>query len=1002
MPLKKRSTLFTTEMIEAARENQKLYPWAKKMAEQTIKEADEILKIGYERAVELMPSTQLRRSYQINDHDGCPICGMKNYTAGNNYNWSYENPWKLVCPTCQNTFPANDFESYYKSGLDQYGNFHYELADDTLLVNTLYPDKPADHFVDNGLGMTNEENIFYVVIAHCANNMWSHAHNLIRTLRTAYLYTGEQKYADLAIVMLSRLADVYPDMNVDYEVENKSFISCNGGSAGEGKILGRISETYISLEFSRAYDALFTAFPNLSEDALSFIKSRSPLPIEDYSDVMVNIEDRVIKEIYHGIKAGKNHGNMGMHQATLANAAKCFDSIDCSREWLDFVFQDGNGTTTGGNLNNILISVVDRDGFGNEAAPAYNIGWLEGFLDIADILNDYYINGTDISYDMYKNPKFKKMFLGYTKLVLSDKYTPHVGDTQFTGSASRFDRTPNLIRAFSVYGDKIFAQALHYAIKDNISTLNTGIFSKNPEKIQQDIIDAIDKYGSISNPSFILNGYGMAALKNRSEKYTAKHPVDTTAAVFFGRNFGHGHSDSLNLYLYSHHVDVTPDHGTPEYKNATNPHRYQVVITTLSHNTVVVDEFSQNNRVVVGTTRHFAVGDTVQLVDVESHAYSQCPLYARTVATVKISDTQTYALDFFRVKGGSQHKYSFHTMPPVNIETQGLHLEKQVDENGEYIGTYAGKDIPFGTVEYNGETLHKSRGYQWYTEVNKDTNPNEKISIDWTIQDHYNLAENLQGDLHLKLTTLGKHDEVALLKGVPPRKYAQNPRSLSYLFITNNGEDLGSAFVTALEPYDSADGCQITDISPLSITKDGKTVDSYLINAVKVTLKNGRVDYIVCSYDKESTYRIGDLFDFCGYFGYYSEDKGQIRTWMHDASRLGNVTTTDALSGKVLHFTKELSIQNYITVSFDSKDVTPDMLIGNYLKCKTTEVDCNPFYEIISAVKNDDNTFTLDIGDITLIQKYSDEKNDCSLYDYNLSENQTFTIAQTFSHDLSK
>ncbi len=53
--------------------------------------------------------------------------------------------------------------------------------------------------------------------------------------------------------------------------------------------------------------------------------------------------------------------------------------------------------------------------------------------------------------------------------------------------------------------------------------------------------------------------------------------------------------------------------------------------------------------------------------------------------------------------------------------------------------------------------------------------------------------------------------------------------------------------------------------------------------------------------------------------------------------------------------------------------------------------------EIISAVKNDDNTFTLDIGDITLIKKYSDEKNDCSLYDYNLSENQTFTIAQTFS-----
>ena len=81
---------------------------------------------------------------------------------------------------------------------------------------------------------------------------------------------------------------------------------------------------------------------------------------------MVKIEDRAIKEIYPNIKARNIFGNMGMHQACLTAAAKCIDSVECSREWLDFVFQTGDGITTGGNIDNLLISVIDRDGFGNE------------------------------------------------------------------------------------------------------------------------------------------------------------------------------------------------------------------------------------------------------------------------------------------------------------------------------------------------------------------------------------------------------------------------------------------------------------------------------------------------------------------------------------------------------------------------------------------------------------------------------------------------------------
>ncbi|HBE12542.1 MAG TPA: hypothetical protein DCY74_00085, partial [Clostridiales bacterium] len=1127
-PIKTRGTIYTREMIANARENIEIYSWAKRAAERITASADKWLERGYDLVLELMPSNQIWRSGLVNSLDGCPHCGMENYNKGNNYNWSYDNPWKIICPTCEMIFPSNDFEAYYKSGLDKKGNFIRKNADHSLLVNTLYPEKGKNWCVDDGTGMYNEKGQCFAAIGYCARSLWAQALSYMNTVFLAYLYTGEQKYADFIMVVLDRLADLYPGMTTDYETIKPAFVSSNGGSAGQGKILGRIEEASL-IVFSTAYDAIFYAFPTISQDTLQYINKRSNGTKKTYQDIMVNIEQGLIFQIYPNILSRNIGGNMGMHQRVLTLAAKCIDAEKYTKPWLDFVFRYGNGTTTGGNMNNLLIESIDRDGMGNEAAPDYNSGWLSNFIGLAEALHGYTIKDTNISYDMFNNPKFKKMFLCMYNLVISDIFTPKIGDTSQTGDAIVLAKPDLLLTAYEVYGDYVYAQAIYDLMEGKVSSINSGIFTKNPEAIQGKILADIEYYGEYQPKSLTLSGYGFSVIKNRTtfnsvatqplenNSLSAKNltfsteafltlsdteakfssakkgdvlhigfswqyvkqtyeiilntagngsgkvnvyidgkllqsdvsienisnlfftktislttgyhmitletlsketslslqgilftmqssgersssvskTVETTAALYYGINHGHGHKDSLNLFLYAFNVDLSPDMGNPEFKNASNPHRYQVVMTTLSHNTVVVDEYSQNVSIDVGTTRHFTDGEYVQLIDGDAtDAYAQCSLYARTVATVKISESDAYILDFFRVKGGSQHKYSFHVTQTKDVRAEGLNLVKQVDGNGKFVGSYAGEHVEFGTISYGSESLKNSRGYQWYNHVERDSNPSACFSFDWTIDDIYKYSTNVKEDIHLKMTMLGDYDEVALTDGVPPRNKVGNPTSMDYVFITNAGRNLESAFVSVFEPYDSANGSAIQSIEEVEITQDGKAVHSYLIKAVKVTLNNGRIDYIVCSYDTKSIYRIGDLFDFCGYFGVYTVSGEKTMTWLHDATLLGEMKTSTALQGKIHSFTKDLALENSILVSFDQTGISADSLAGLYLK-GDPNASKNPFYEILSAAKNKDGTYTLNIGDISLISGYENSANPAQGYLYQVYENQKFSIART-------
>ncbi|MBE6552222.1 MAG: alginate lyase family protein [Ruminococcaceae bacterium] len=1091
-PLKKRATYYTDEKLANMKENTEKYHWAGEAVVSAKAKADNYLEnYTLKELWELIPSQKVFRSYGVNQTYGCLNCGNA-IDAWGNYPYIHNHtadPWKLTCPNCKMRFPTNDFEAYYESGLDSKGVFVPSKADKSLLKNTLYPERGEKWGVDDGTSYvhTNGEKYFFIAYyAHWAMWYTGIISDAVISFTNAYLYTGEQKYADAGIVMINRIGDLYPSFNIDDCPWSEGY---RHSGRDHGKIIGSIQESELVRNFVFAYDAFFRGFPTIGKEALDLLKSKNT-KIKTYKDVMINIEDGLLKPIYPTFKAGNIRGNNGMHQYTLAAAAVVLDDKELSALWLDHTFGSG------GNVSATFVNDVDRDGWGNEASPSYNSSWLANFMGMADMLKGYVISGTNLSYDLYENVKFKKMFTSGVEIMVTPKFSPNIGDSGSTGSAGMVASTSYLTKAYYVYGDPVYAQMIDMLTNGNVDNIRLGIFDKDPESLPEKIKADVEKYGKYDIESKMLTGFGLAACMNvngaavtsvsdkgsyeisgrelsvvngkiqqnftrnedgsvtfepekpgesisigfdlnnsgavyefilyslsgknggsfdvyidgkllqgdvdfsckdgermpvyfrrtaeymtgyhvatfvSSEKKVGPMTVDgvrfirttgassadfhnerTTMTMYFGRNTGHGHKDTLNLEIYAFDINMTPDMGYPEFCDGT-PHQNFWVANTVSHNTVIVNETTMGNQ-IVSQPKAFDSSEFVSMVSVDaSRVYNVTDKYMRTSALIKYDNEYSYAVDFFAVNGGSVHTYSFHPAESSGVVTEGLDFLKQADENGNYIGTLAGANVPWGTGSY-------SSGYQYLDKVRKDSDPDGKISFDWSITEaRYTTA----ADIHLKLTMLNDLDDVVLANGTPPRNKAGNPKGIDYVLASRRSKNkLSSLFVSVIEPYIGDSFILSTDTVPVTTDKGEVYDDS--VKAVKVTFRNGRTDYIVYSEEPATVYTIDKKFYFKGFFAVVSIRDDDIVTYTNDAVVSLEEKQT-SYTGIVKDFTKELTTKNSITVKFDTA-VDEEKLIGNYIYIDNDGI-INASYKILGVERSGEN-YVLDIGDISPVRAY--------------------------------
>lgn len=1134
---KTRSTYYTPEKVAAARENVLKYSWAQSERDGAVARADVFVEKGHEFLWNLVPPQTLPRSYGVNQKLGSPVTGLEINKYGN-YPYQADplnEPWKIRDPSSGYKFPTNDFGAYYKSGLDEHGIFQPELADRSLLVNTLYPEKGPTWGVDDGYGWVDEKGNRYTFIAYYVHwNLWYGSgtgaiQDAIRALRDAYLYTGDAKYAHAGSILLDRIADIYPSLDVS--VYDASIYLNSHGGTGVGKAVGSIWETGLIKDFISAYDAFFPAMDD--PEIVAFLKAKGEkynLPLKSTSaGIKRNIEDGIIRQVFPAVKNAQIRGNNGYHQSALAQAAVVFDTLPETKEWLDFNFQPGGLVNnpwriTGGNILNTLVNDVDRDGHGNEASPEYNRSWLSTYQIVADVLNGY---DKYPSADLYQNVKFRKMFSAMFPLMMVERYTPQIGDSSATGKPGLLQDKMQAIKAFEQYGDPIFAQVAHFLNNNRTDGIHGDIFTKNPEKVASDIETVIQTHGPLDLKSVNLTGYGLSVLRDgeneksvfgipmsfpdlevvrnskefklfpstgtlqfeaaaagdsitfafdvpasdeyeislkpfRSTAYgiysisidghplrdfdffgassehepigklhlsQGKHEISFEAKdknpdsvgikmgliemsllnaaeqerrnasvntvrdtwMYYGRSSGHGHRDSLNLGMHAFGLDLMPDLGYPEYASAIDTHRYQWVQNTISHNTVLVDKTKQQPQ-WVGQPKHFDDKERVKLMDAEApNAYPHTELYKRTTAMIQVDDANSYTINFFRVKGGSEHHFSFHG-PEGTVTTEGLNLSPQES------GTYAGTDTTYG-VRPAGDSVdgpgYMGPGFHYLKNVERDTSPQASFSVDWDVKDTWKVLAKDE-DIHVRLTMLGDFREVALADGVPPQNKPGNPKSLRYMIAQRSGENLDSLFTSVIEPYKQERF--IHSVTSAEVTRDGNPANDSDVKAIKITLKDGRTDYIISALHSDITYIIDGKIEFQGFFGVYSEHNGHpVYGYVNDGTLIGPVGKPLAslpsghLHGTVADFTREMSLQNEIIVNMDTAGIQPESLTGQTIYVEN-DGERNAAYRIHGVAPLDDGRFRLDIGNSTPIRKYADANDYSKGFVYDLAPGASFRI----------
>jgi len=968
--VKTKRTFFTEEKHAAFRKNINSVEWAKKRAQQVLEDAAFYYDHGVEKLLTYLAPQEIARSYTVNQTYGCPNCGhgMKRYS---DYGWKIdfiEHPWKVQCPNCGNLYPSNDFGSFYESGLDEHGLFSYDRADKSLLVNELYPDKPADYAVDDGKGWISdpadpENSNFTFIPMYVCLGVWNQNPNnppidersvtghfglkAIKSFAEAYLITGDKKYGYAGAALFYRFALLYPTMDVSVYPWEKGYKQSHGLS-GLGRFCGSIWDTENMRMVVEWYDMLFDCFDDtfaayLRENPARYIGEIPKNGIE----IRNRIEETFLMQIFDD---GKNYilnCNVGPMHSLFLKTALILERPDVFDDAAEFLFQyidHVRMTQTRMDLESLLLTEIDRDGFAGEASASYNNLWTRGLSEVADLLRGH-------KYDLFCNVKFNKLGRMIYQYVSADKNTLSIADYGKTGNPGISGLTTPQIVFFMENRDPKIAQVLVQRCADG--PICTDWFM-DCAAVDTLIRETAYNAGPFHSESRCLSGYGLAAVESHPE---GKDPEAT--AVYFGHNYGHGHRDSLTLHVYGFGINLMPDLGYPNYADL-NAERFRWTSNFIAHNTVTLRQnapFLCEKRVKQytnihqtsdgGKISHYYTDGALSVIEVDAANMFRKDLvdflrdeYRRTVVTVDLDGKSRYIVDLF-ASGAKEQYLSYHAFG-TETETVGAVFTAQSG------GTYAGEEIPYADDTY---TAQWADGFNYLTDVRRSASP-APFTVDWKCMDNWHVWEK-ERDVHVKIHMISSLTEASLCTGTPPQAKPGNPKALTYLIAKCDGGP--AKYVSVIEPYENE-----SFIEQSTLLRQDEEV-----TVVLAAFKNGRRDYIVVNRGQSpvSLVCFGRTVTVTGFL--------HLLSFAPDGTLAAHkVYGEKVLSGTVCDFTRELSADNFVTVQLDSC-VDAHALAGRFIDIDTV-YEPNAFYEIKAAESLGDGIWKLSVGDCTFIRGFID------------------------------
>ncbi len=829
------SALITGELRENAIRNCERYEWAASFRDALIAKVQPWMEMSDEELWRLLPSQDMPRDAAVNRGDGCPNCGQEHYKAPYNPSrWHVdflERPWQVRCGNCDQWFPSNDFAAYYQSALDEQGKFRLGEGDPRFLQPR---EGENPDWVDDGTGVEVGGKKWFAA-AFYAFNIWTKLLDVTEKMAVVYTLTGDPAYAHKAGVLLDRMADLYPE--IDYMPHFRLGMEASTGGSGRGRVQGKIWETWTAQRCSLAYDHIFEAL--MQDDELVDFSARMAEAHHTGEKstpeaIARHIEDHLLREFIIGVEDRRIAGNAGMHQYAMACAAIALDHPEDTEAALDWLFQAG-----GGGIPLIMQQRLSRDGLSDEAALGYSRIPALSFYEVVGLLAHYpAYDKHDILRDY---PKFRACYSLGAGVRMADTFSPNWGDGDKCMNHSTTGMTVGremALQGYGLFGGEKLAREVWFANRkslDNLFALSPGrvraaegihwqLYEEDPEAVQAGLErDLAGDPGPLV--SYNSGGHGMAVLQ------APQRGADCRAlAMYYGRMYGHGHHDRLNYLLYVDDIVMVPDMGYPLYTGQW-PKRFGWVDHIISHNTCMVNDTNPDSQSFSGKTKLFAQTGPVRVVDVDGgDVYEGVTTYRRCMTMVDVDETNSYVLDLFWVRGGSNHRLIQNGGGPT-AATQGLTLTEQPT------GTLAGPDVAYGEP-YDGDlnSRYTGTGFSFLENVSK-AGSSSAFQVDWRIFDpRWERPEDWER--HLRVHNLGEVDEVVLADGLPPA-FKGNPPRLRYLLRSRLGEDVQSQFVTVIEPY--AKDPIIASVRALPVESDGEGFAA----AVEVTLTDGRRDVLL-------------------------------------------------------------------------------------------------------------------------------------------------------------
>ncbi len=682
---------------------------------------------------------------------GCPICSAKWGTWGG-ARCSFDKPGKVTCR-----------------------NGH-------VLPNEEYPDPGTGYKAEDG-------RIHYFVGSYNAWVVETLIFKVAKPQAKLYLLTGDARAGRMAVVILDEIARIYP--------------SCDKGSWDypSNPPSGRLNRPWyqvarVLVHFVDMYDWVYD-HPALDEPS-----SREGLTRRK------NIEKNLL------LNGAEYCYDMSIKQGGLHNG-----EADYLRGVLavgivlgipEYVTWPVDGTY---GIRTMLANNVDRDGRYFETAVGYALHTRNLYLTFSEPLHHYRGSAYPDGLNLYDDPRFQSFY------VLPQMATTCLGHRGTFGDAAPAFRTKTKT---PYYPDRIwdvrYTQRLATRVSDPkkrsaYGALLLELRRRDPDADRK-IGDVVEwrvfhapedeatpgplpaRMTQYLDGSFFVGQKGLAVLRQGEGK--GAH----AAILRFGPSLVHGHYDDLNVNYYAAGYDISYDLG---YSLGSTHTQVGWAKQTVSHNCVVVDETSHGGGQYGGSLLHYADLAGLKVVEASSnvYAYKGVDVYRRLFALAG-----EYALDVFRVRGGTQHDLPMHSFS-TEVEFANVRFSEPQK------GSLAGETYAWGAMQLNDGDMEgypgkpywnppPGNGYGFLVEP-AWARPAGNWSATWKIDD--------KAATRLCIHALHNAD-AKVVTAVAPGLYPTYPKA-RYAIRRRKGEDFSSCFVTVWDAFDGGDGGKVVSVRRL-------------------------------------------------------------------------------------------------------------------------------------------------------------------------------------------